>query len=103
MECHTFCVRFGEMLREDKNSYNTKNYKEIDCATVKMVATTLILVPGYGENNSEKWTMGETLSVNMETEFWLATYSIVGALYNVNFFSVYSRKDRPRGNLDPVR
>ena len=89
-----------DRLRESKNSDNSRRLKTISHATVKLAATSPSLIPGYKIYTAQTKELWDILPMTKETEFWLASVTTFGNLSEVNFTSVYSKKEIAKITLE---
>lgn len=70
---------------------------------LKMASTASNLLPGYEERNLDNRDTPEDIPLNTKMDFWLTVVSTLGSLYKVDFLSVYTTEDHPKGTLDTAR
>ena len=90
-------------MREISQSFNGKIPKPLHQVYVKMIATPPTLLPESRTYVIDKGVIITAVPVNSITEFWLATVSTFGALYEAEYVSVYSTLGQRQDTPDKAR
>ena len=85
-----FYRQMEETLRLHKDSHISRGLKQKYQSVIKMTRTAPHIIEGFTTHTSEGITRG-TLPLTTTTEFWVATVSTCGALYEDRVFFVYSK------------
>ena len=95
LDSSNFHLQLEDGLREHINSHSNRTLKHIYNATVKLAATPPTMLPDSVLETLDNQLQVRTIPVTPLTEFWLASVSTFGALYEAEFISVYSKTDHP--------
>ena len=98
-----FYLHLKDRLREISKSFNGKIIEPLYQVSVKMAATPSTFHPESWTYATNKGVIITAVPVNSITEFWLATVSTFGALYEAEYVSVYSTLGQRQDTPDKAR